>query len=364
MRIQKGQKTISDLDIEIEVDLDNLSFPISTPHQLRVSEVTCLDDLKNCECTICKIGRQHALETLKGPHKIGRPRLPGPAVLPDRVPVKICDRCKQKIGPGKRHPKNCSIKEKRDSMQDMLDSDPRGYEIACSDKLKEKVATAEASNSPTISLATRGRPWTITKPMAPKKTPRNAQFCIAEWARMKSKARLTDSQSKVVAKFTRQTFGRSSLPANLTEKVQHQSHSLGQFHSLEKDFFDSSDISERGSGRVSRSVVFINDLLECNKELCRIRGYSMPETYLRFSGDSGGGSFKFSFNLIDLASETPTDDSNSDGPSPSKKKKWSYDKGVMAEDFLDTGVRRIIVAAIAEKGLIQVKCIISRFLRV
>ena len=105
-------------------------------------------------------------------------------------------------------------------------------------------------------------------------------------------------------------------------------------------------------------MVFINDLLECNKELCSIRGYSMLETYLRFSGDSGGGSFKFSFSLIDLASVTPTDDSNSDGASTSKKKKWSYDEGVMAEDFLDTGVRRIIVAAVAEKGLNQVKCML------
>ena len=85
VKIKKRQKTVSDLDIDF--DLDNLSFPISTPHQLRVNGVTSIDDLTNCECTICKIGRKNGLETQKGLHQMGRPKLPGPAVLPDRVPV-------------------------------------------------------------------------------------------------------------------------------------------------------------------------------------------------------------------------------------------------------------------------------------
>ena len=367
VQIEKGEKALSDLP---EVDLSQLNFPVSTPHQLRVNGVSCLDELKHCACSICEIGRVNVGQkghsnvfaghnSKSSPFKKGRPKLPGPAPLPDRVPVTICKRCKREIGPGKSHPNPCTITDTRENVQAMLESDPRGYEIAASVLLKKKAAEAAATNSPTITLATKGPHWTIASPEKPKKKPRNAQFCIAEWARMKSKARLTDNQSAVVAKFTRQTFGRSSLPANLTEKVHHQSHSLRQFHSLEKDFFDSSEKKEQ-LGQVARSVVFINDMLECNKELCKIRGYSMPDTYLRFSGDSGGGSFKFSYSLIDLASESPTDNSNSDGPSTSKKKKWSYEDGVMAEDFKDTGVRRLIVATIAEKGLTQVKCIIIK----
>ena len=107
---------------------------------------------------------------------------------------------------------------------------------------------------------------------------------------------------------------------------------------------DSDDKNERLlAGPVSRSVVFLNPLLECNKKICSDRGYSMKETYLKFAGDSGAGSFKYSMSLINLANDLNS--ATSDGPSSSKKQKWSYEEGVMAEDFKDTGVRRIIVAS-------------------
>ena len=77
----------------------------------------------------------------------------------------------------------------------------------------------------------------------------------------------------------------------------------------------------------------------------------MKETYLKFAGDSGAGSFKFSMSLINLANDLHSS-TTSDGPSSSKKKKWSYEEGVNAEDFKDTSVRRIIVAAVVEKGMI------------
>ena len=161
-QIDKGEKTVSHLP-EPEIDLTKIKFPVSTPHQLRINSIENLDQLTFCECTICEIGRQHLnhegnknwSKTGHQPFKKGRPKAFGPSLLPDAKPVTICDRCKRKIGPGISHPQPCKLTDLRESLQELNELDPRGFEIAASEMLKNKMAAQPNSSSPTISIATK-----------------------------------------------------------------------------------------------------------------------------------------------------------------------------------------------------------------
>ena len=103
---------------------------------------------------------------------------------------------------------------------------------------------------------------------------------------------------------------------------------------------DSSDKEERATGKVERVVVHINNFRECMKHICEIRGYPLEHSYLKFGGDTGQGSFKFTVNLENIVS---------DGPSSSKRQRFSYSDGLMADKLKDSGVRRLIIVIIAEK---------------
>ena len=71
------------------------------------------------------------------------------------------------VGKGHPHPENCTISDFRQNMKEMVKSDPKLAEMIASDVLKEKINEANTSNSPTISLATKGRNVTYTTPQKP-----------------------------------------------------------------------------------------------------------------------------------------------------------------------------------------------------
>ena len=353
-QIEKGEKTLNDLPEGI--DLATLKFPVSTPHQLRINGVATIDQLTHCECTICEIGRQngnhgsgntHWTKNGPQPFKKGRPKAFGPSRLPDAKPVKICDRCKRKIGPGIPHPQPCKLTDLRESVHEMNQLDPRGFEIAVSEKIKEKMA--EKPNSSTISLATKSPEdlkLTIAKPTT-RSSAKKALFVdspvpISEFEKMRSAARLTGNQADIVAKFERSWHGRKTFEPSLHDKIAQKRHSLKEYHSTAKCMLDSSDKKERLEGKVERIVVYNNDFLGCMKHLAEVRGYSLSDSYLKISGDTGQGSLKITINLENIGNTDPL-------PTTSKKQKFSYSDGLMQNQFKDSGVRRLIIVIIVEK---------------
>ena len=158
--IQNGTKTTDDLP-------DPYIFK-NFPKSVATRSSPELDKLQMCECDMCKVGRQngaHGKKTKPSHIKnIGRPKHEGPDQLPLRKPVWICDRCKQQIGKGHRHPPNCGISEFRENVEQLVQSDPRGYEILASKLIHEKQKSAPKTSS-TISLETAapGHQMTLNK---------------------------------------------------------------------------------------------------------------------------------------------------------------------------------------------------------
>ena len=79
--------------------------------------------------------------TFTKPFERGRPSLPGPKQLLTPKPMTVCTRCLQTVGPGINHPKHCTIKDRRQNIQDLVEQDPRGAEMAASALLKEKMTS-------------------------------------------------------------------------------------------------------------------------------------------------------------------------------------------------------------------------------
>ena len=70
----------------------------------------------NCDCDICKIAVQ---SVVTNPSKFGKSSEPRGRLkkeipkLPAAKPITVCERCYQVIGKGIKHPKNCSITDRR-----------------------------------------------------------------------------------------------------------------------------------------------------------------------------------------------------------------------------------------------------------
>ena len=346
-KIDKGKKSPEDLPDPI--DFRQLQFPrVGT----RSSGVQCLDEMIDCDCHLCTIGRAKpgdfgnsfgGSQKHKGPHPMGRPKHQGPPTLAVRKPVTICNRCKQILGKGIPHPADCSITDFRQNVEKMLDTDPRGKEIIASKVVQSKAKVSPSSASPsTISLATAGPSRQLSLNVNTRSRKKalyaNSPIPASAWAEVESGGHLTGAQSTFVSKKIRSFLGRDTFESHLDKKSQENTHTLEQFYSTKKCPLDSKQKSIRDSvGQVDKIIVHINDLLPTMEYVCNARGYKdgLSNTYLKLSGDTGQGSYKMNVTIECLNDDKSATDSSD--------KKWSYEQGLMAGNFKDGGIKGLII---------------------
>ena len=319
---------------------------LPTPRFTR-STSTCSKD-----CIICETGRNHLFNSGQNKQhktkiKIGSPKKQGPSRIPNRVPIKVCQRCYQILGTGIAHPFHCGMTEFRKNVLCLLEGDPYGYELAASKLIKSKAANVP--QSPTIDLSTPGVKMTISKPITKKSYVSRGLFTTSpvqnqEWSKMKSAAKLTGHQSLIVASFYRMWNGRNSIQSHLNKTVQLNSHCLQGYYSTKSCLLDSSDKKEREMGQlVKRPVVFNNDLEATFENVCNVRGYSSKkDTYLKIGADSGQGFLKVCGTIQSL-DDIYKNDIKSDSQENEKSEKWSYKDGIMAGKYKDGGVKRLLI---------------------
>ena len=157
------KKTADPSILDDPIDWDSMYFPTIT----RSSGVTDLDDLKNCNCDICLVAREHAgvvgnssgtgqKKGRKSPfpkgfpaHKSvleGRPPYKEPVQIPQK-PVTLCDVCFQIVGRGINHPQPCSKSsttrsENLMAFVEKFDGQKSAEKLATS-TIKKKEASAE-----------------------------------------------------------------------------------------------------------------------------------------------------------------------------------------------------------------------------
>jgi hypothetical protein len=333
--VEKGSKDTSDLLAPI--DFNTLKFPALT----RSLGSTSLESLVGCQCSICKVA--NAFGNTKKPFKADRPSHEGPERMAIPLPIRRCSTCFQITGTGINH--LCGLTARRANVEEIVLDDQRGAEIIASNVIKEKVKESSKEEA-TISLATKGRAITLPKPGPPPSKEsealyKNQPIPATEIQKMMVKQNFSLNQVKNQTFMERTFHGRKSVESDCMKKLQEMDRRVEPFFSTTTVEFDSSNKDERSQGiKVKRSVVYCHDLPGLTKFLKDNREYDDDdESWLKNGVDGGGDFLKVCLNMEKKG------DPVRDQP---KKSRFSYSEGAFASKFKDSGVKKLIILAIAE----------------
>ena len=146
----KQQQILKD-KLQKTVDFTTLYYPALT----RSSGVCSLQDLQNCDCSLCIVGKAN-IKTLG--NQFGKSKLEGKGGKEDRgwnappsatapskprppIPVKVCPNCFIIIHPGVIHPQPCTVKDRRRNLSGEVQKDKILYDQLTSLNIKGKLAT-------------------------------------------------------------------------------------------------------------------------------------------------------------------------------------------------------------------------------
>ena len=205
------------------VDFSRLDFPVIT----RSSGVTDLKDLKDCPCLICKV----ATESVKNApgkcgqgqlhsHKAGRPLVKTPT-LPVAKPVTVCQRCRQVIGKGIRHPQPCTLTDRRSNLHSESLVDPRGREMEAVAVYKEKLSEAAGTSTYVPFASQSSSSFQIPKPQASRVVaPFESKPIPAEaLAKVSDRLNLSENKTKLLATGIRSLTGRKTFEPAIRDKL-------------------------------------------------------------------------------------------------------------------------------------------------
>ena len=345
LKLEKGEPAA----LNDPIDFSKLTFPVLT----RKYESVCdLGDLRDCPCSICIIARKNPGQInhefggkkKQGPFPLGRPPVENVNRLPSPKPIKICNRCKNVLGKGISHPQPCGLVERRASLENIYKDDLKGMEIAASSLIKQKIANSPDETS-TIQIATRGKQMTISKPDTSSRTKRalfqDEPISASELSKLKTDCKLSQQQTKQIAKFYRTWKGRNSFERGALDKLKEDDKALEHYFTSKAVLIDSSNKCERmDETKVERILVYCHDLSGLIDHICKHRGFISGDKYFIKIGIDGGGSFlKVCINIETFDESSKEDNQN---------RKWSYAAGACSKDFKDSGVRKLMIIGIIE----------------
>ena len=333
-KVEKGVKKSTDLPECI--DYNQLHFPKLT----RSSGNVNLEELIDCNCSICEVSKGPSFYKKVSPYKVGRP-VSKPKTL--TIPISRCSKCLQVIGKGISHPKPCGIRQRRDNIEDIYSDDPRGAEILASKVIKEKAISAFGS---TISLSTAGPSLTLSKPSVPPSKATKALYKdqpipAEELKKMMIAQNMSLNQMKRQTFLNRAFYGRNSVESGSIEKIRDMDKALEPFFTVKPLDFDSSNKDERTSGlKVNRSLVYCHDISGLLTHICKARNLENIEVHNKIGIDGGGGFLKVCLNV-------QTFQNIEEGPEK-KQSTFSYTEGAFAKEFKNSSVNKLMILAIVE----------------
>ena len=325
------------------VDFQKLQFP-STLTRSRGG------DSVECDCDICSIAIDNPFlnpsKFGKGKEvKPGRPMKELPR-LAARMPVSVCGQCFQVIGKGISHPNPCTISDRRLNLNQLSLADPRGRELAASAVIRE---SAEASGTSSfIPLQTKSGASlnvSIEKPSTSRALFPNKNVPAAELDRGAAYLGLSGKKTNDMAHMFRTWFGRDTFEPNTNQKLVEKRKVGAEFFAIER-----CEMEVKGEKRgqvvmADRPVFYCKDIPGLFKFVAERRGYHAHTELMQLFGYDKGGqktpSLKKVVNIKKVVSEF----------SSPHRKKFSYQAGAFSGKFLDSGVNRTIIIALAPEVL-------------
>ena len=249
------------------------------------------------------------------------------------------------VGPGYPHNKaTCNLSTFRKNQMEIMNKDKRGSEIIASTVFKQKAAE---SDSDSITLATPGRNLVLPKPERASRSKAllsgNTPISFEQFSKTTAALNLTGAQSKKYAQGQRILFGRKVLVPNVREKMHDTSKRLEEFFMMVGSKLDHSQSKIRKLGfKVNRHVFVCSDLKDLVLHIAEIRAFGgLENTYLKFAVDGGQKMLKFCFTieLLDSKNIEPR----------AKRSRSLYADGPFSEQFLNSGVKRLIICGNVEE---------------
>ena len=266
------------------VDFASLHFPRIS----RTSGVTDLKDLTNCSCSICEIaltfcgqvGHNFGGQSKQRPHQLGRPPIPKPATLPAPKPVTICQRCRQVIGKGIRHPQPCTLTDRRDNMESQIAEDPKFGEKLAADIVKQKISEAP-DGAKCIELATPSGN-TFKVPITQAHRNRMAKYPdspipAAELKKLMTVNKMSFRALERDAQFYRALKGRDFFESGALDILKTELESMKHF--FEMKFFKF-DAKHKKDGQLRLPIVYCQNLQTVIDYLKTCRGFHENTNYI------------------------------------------------------------------------------------
>ncbi|KAK6181780.1 hypothetical protein SNE40_009567 [Patella caerulea] len=157
-----------------------------------------------------------------------------------------------------------------------------------------------------------------------------------ELIKMQTTLDMSPNQTERLAFFMRTWKGRKVLEPGVMEKLRERDRELDEYYSTATLNMDSAFKDE--TGKVTRSVVYCNDLVGLVGHVMESRGV-IGDHMIKIGIDCGGSFLKFCLNVVSCEGEGA-------GSLPSKRAK--YQDGAFAKNFVDSGVKKLIIIAIVE----------------
>lgn len=309
-----------------------------------------------CNCYICITGRSKRYKNIQrdistvinrdnGLHAVLTPSLvntpPNDTGDNKRRSITICSICKQEVGKGLNHPKNCSTASASTNLsQQALDLPTKQKDqvvsILLNDKATNELGKGGFHKDVTMKLSTKGRHATVTLNPKPKKP---VFFSNEDIADLQAFMGHSNKGMKKICHWLRVHQGRKSIPPHIRSDITTRGKTMKDFY---KVIWMDLDV---GKDKVESRPVFYGDATTIVNKVCEARDILGP-CFIKLMVDSGQGTLKFSLTIVphDYDPETgETEVDHSDCNSPQQKKlRTSYAEGGSVGKGKLSGVKRLI----------------------
>ena len=332
--------------IVYEYSKGNFSKSISVYDYSRLTAAAPTKITRNsphCQCKVCEASKSTIFQSPDMPprRKRGRPKttpLETNCVSP--VPIRVCQFCLTVLQRGKPH--HCTAGSRIENIITLAEISPQyGSEKVASSILKDKKESDPSINS--VSLATTtGRPMhvSISQTQSTK-----ASLSTSDIFDIQVDMNLSNNQTLRMASHIRKaTQSRFSVERNCKSKL------LERYHCLDH-MFEVSDIEyvlmkgNECQGHVISPTVYCTNIDQMIALLHENRKYSPDDDILyKICLDSGGGFLKLCLSLSNksVLSDVPVDQNETIRTGT----RCSFEGGISAKQFKDTGVKKMLILAI------------------
>ncbi|KAJ8679232.1 hypothetical protein QAD02_015019 [Eretmocerus hayati] len=326
-RLSKGEKSVK------------LQFPDYSKYTYPPPEKLSSREAGICPCTLCCLARKNGRETWNRKKKFA------PVSKKKLNTNKNCSKCSMTIAKGRRH--NCQTSRRYRNIKQIADSKlsfTQKEQMVCSyikDSLGTKAVARKKHESKEILLPQR-RGKRLRVSVGQLKTKEVRQISSSDVSQVQTRFGLSSKKMKGISTaFRVASRNRRMFEPNLMTKLDVSNHKLDEFFEVREDVF--TRCVGKNTAIEKKKFVICKDIEGLFSHIQQLRG--TKKVHKKIGLDGGGGFMKICASLQSLDEDCTT------LAQPSRKRKrQTYEEGIAAQDFRDSGVKKLLILAVVENA--------------